>query len=168
MVNIKGLKLGTSMTDDAAESVDAVCRDHARPDETSQVQVRVVHRVGERRGAQTCEVVVRGRRCRDDGHRGTECPARPIGTLRTHERLECPELGFGEGQGAVLTDPAAVAARAVGIAVDHRVKAIDGTEVEVRARSICIHGDTPGAVEMARAVRAGLEVASVGIHSFVI
>lgn len=70
--------------------------------------------------------------------------------------------------GAVLTDPAAVAARAVSIAVDHRVMAIDGTEVEVRARSICIHGDTPGAVEMARAVRAGLEVASVGIHSFVI
>jgi UPF0271 protein len=68
----------------------------------------------------------------------------------------------------VLSDPAVVAARAVSIAVDHRVTAIDGTEVEVHARSICIHGDTPGAVEMARAVRAGLEVASVGIHAFVI
>lgn len=70
--------------------------------------------------------------------------------------------------GAVLTDPAMVAARAVSIAVNHRVTAIDGTEVEVDARSICIHGDTPGAVEMAQAVRAGLEVASVGIHAFVI
>lgn len=70
--------------------------------------------------------------------------------------------------GAVLVDPAAVAARAVSIAVDRHVVAIDGTVVDVQARSICIHGDTPGAVEMARAVRAGLEVASVGIHSFVI
>jgi UPF0271 protein len=70
--------------------------------------------------------------------------------------------------GAVLADPASVAARAVSIAVDHRVVAIDGTTVEVRARSICIHGDTPGAVEMARAVRAGLEAAGVGIHPFVL
>jgi len=70
--------------------------------------------------------------------------------------------------GAVLTEPAVVAARAVSIAVDHRVTAIDGTEIEVHARSICIHGDTPGAVEMARAVRAGLEMAAVGIHAFVI
>lgn len=71
-------------------------------------------------------------------------------------------------EGAVLTDPATVAARAVSIAVHRRVAAVDGSEIEVRARSICIHGDTPGAVEMGRAVRAGLEVASVGIHSFVI
>jgi UPF0271 protein len=70
--------------------------------------------------------------------------------------------------GAVVTDPTDVAARAVSIAVDHRVTAIDGTDVDVSARSICIHGDTPGAVEMARAVRAGLEAASVGIHAFVI
>lgn len=70
--------------------------------------------------------------------------------------------------GAVLSDPAEVAARAVSIAVDHRVVAIDGSSVEIRARTICVHGDTPGAVEMARAVRAGLEVASVGLHAFVI
>jgi 5-oxoprolinase (ATP-hydrolysing) subunit A len=69
--------------------------------------------------------------------------------------------------GAVLTEPAAVAARAVSIAVDHRLIAVDGRSVDVRARSICIHGDTPGAVDMARAVRAGLEAADVGIHSFV-
>ncbi len=69
---------------------------------------------------------------------------------------------------AVLTDPAVVAARAVSIATDHRVNAIDGSDVEVRARSICIHGDTPGAVGIARAVRAALEAASVGVHAFVI
>lgn len=68
--------------------------------------------------------------------------------------------------GAVISDPAAVAARAVSIAVDHQVMAVDGSMVAVRARSICIHGDTPGAVAMAGAVRAALEAASIGLHSF--
>ena len=51
-------------------------------------------------------------------------------------------------------------------ATDHQVVAVDGTVVEVDARSICIHGDTPGAVQLARAVRAGLEVAGVAIQPF--
>lgn len=68
--------------------------------------------------------------------------------------------------GALITDPAAVASRAVAIATEHRVTAIDGSPVEVRARSLCIHGDTPGAVALARAVRAGLEMAEVGVHPF--
>jgi UPF0271 protein len=67
---------------------------------------------------------------------------------------------------AVLTDPDTVARRAVAIATERRVTAVDGTAVEVHARSICIHGDTPGAVALAQAVRAGLEMASVGIHPF--
>ena len=59
----------------------------------------------------------------------------------------------------MLTDPAVVAARAVRLATDHQVVAVDGTVVEVRARSICIHGDTPGAVQLAQAVEApALEV----------
>jgi len=70
--------------------------------------------------------------------------------------------------GAILTDPATVAARAVAIATENRVGAIDGSVVELRVRSICIHGDTPGAVSLARAVRAGLEMAGVGIHAFTI
>ncbi|MFW2332576.1 LamB/YcsF family protein [Ilumatobacter sp.] len=70
--------------------------------------------------------------------------------------------------GAVLLDPGDVVAQARSIAVDHTVVAVDGSSVEVRARSICIHGDTPGSVEMARAVRSGLEAAGVGIHAFVI
>ncbi|NNE10999.1 MAG: LamB/YcsF family protein [Ilumatobacter sp.] len=70
--------------------------------------------------------------------------------------------------GAVITDPDVVAARAVSIATRQRVEAVDGTFVEVRARSICIHGDTPGAVALAEAVRSGLEAAGVGVHAFVI
>jgi UPF0271 protein len=68
--------------------------------------------------------------------------------------------------GAVLTDPAVVAARAVGFAVERQVAAVDGTQIAISARSICIHGDTPGAVALARAVRSGLEAAGVGIHPF--
>ena len=68
--------------------------------------------------------------------------------------------------GAVVTDPSAVSARAVAIATERKVTAVDGTLLEVEARSICIHGDTPGAVELARAVRVALEAAAIGIHSF--
>jgi UPF0271 protein len=70
--------------------------------------------------------------------------------------------------GALLTEPAAVAARAVAIATERRVSAVDGSLVELDVRSICIHGDTPGAVALARAVRAGLEAAGVGIHPFTV
>lgn len=68
--------------------------------------------------------------------------------------------------GSVITDPDEVAARAVSIAVDKCVTAIDGSTVAVHARSICVHGDTPGAVSLARAVRAALEQAAVGVHPF--
>ena len=69
---------------------------------------------------------------------------------------------------SVLTDPAAVAARAVALATERTLTAVDGSRVAVAARSICIHGDTPGAVAIARAVRAGLELAEVGVHPFAI
>ena len=70
--------------------------------------------------------------------------------------------------GAVLTDAPAVAEQAVMLARDRQVVATDGSVIDVAARSICIHGDTPGAVEMARAVRRALEASSIGLHSFVI
>ncbi|GIE91733.1 LamB/YcsF family protein [Actinoplanes regularis] len=57
---------------------------------------------------------------------------------------------------ALVHDPAAVVRRATRMAVDGEVVAVDGSVVEVPIRSICVHGDTPGAVELARAVREGL------------
>jgi UPF0271 protein len=69
--------------------------------------------------------------------------------------------------GAVLHDPDAVAARAVRLVVTGEVEASDGTAVTVGARSLCVHGDSPGAVSMATAVRAGLEAAGVALQSFV-
>ena len=59
--------------------------------------------------------------------------------------------------GSVIVDPAEAAAQAVSIAVEGRVSAADGSTVELRAESICCHGDTPGAVEIAAAVRVALE-----------
>lgn len=68
--------------------------------------------------------------------------------------------------GAVLTDPAEVVARAVALARGESVAAVDGTLLEVRAESLCLHGDTEGAVALARAVRAGLTAAGVELQSF--
>jgi UPF0271 protein len=67
---------------------------------------------------------------------------------------------------SVLVDPAAIAERAVRLAVDNEIVAVDGTLITVRARSLCVHGDTPGAVEIARAVRSALAEAGVGIYRF--
>jgi UPF0271 protein len=64
--------------------------------------------------------------------------------------------------GSVLTDPDAAAAQAVAISRGE-VTAADGSRVALRAESICCHGDTPGAVGIASAVRAGLEDAGVAI-----
>lgn len=68
--------------------------------------------------------------------------------------------------GAVIDDAHAVATRALRMAVDGTVEATDGSEVRVDARSICVHGDTPGAVELARAVRTTLEQAGVRLGPF--
>jgi len=63
--------------------------------------------------------------------------------------------------GAVLTDPGEVAARSVRLVVEQRVRAVDGTDLNVTAGTLCLHGDTPGAAELARAVREALEQAGV-------
>ena len=69
--------------------------------------------------------------------------------------------------GALLHDPDEVADRVLRIATEGTVLAVDGTLVAVPARSVCTHGDTPGAVALARAVRTRLEAAGVTIASFV-
>ena len=68
--------------------------------------------------------------------------------------------------GAVLHEPDAVAERVLRLVRDGVVRSVDGHDVEVEASSVCIHGDTPGAVVMARRVRAALEAAGVEIRAF--
>ena len=67
--------------------------------------------------------------------------------------------------GAVLTDPAEVAIRAVRMATGE-VVAADGSLLRLDARSMCLHGDTPGAAALARAVRDGLVAAGVELGPF--
>ena len=68
---------------------------------------------------------------------------------------------------AVLHDADQVTKNMVRLATEGTITAVDGTDIAMDAASICVHGDTPGAVAMARAVRAGLENAGVTIQSFV-
>ncbi|NHT17061.1 5-oxoprolinase subunit PxpA [Cellulomonas sp. IC4_254] len=66
--------------------------------------------------------------------------------------------------GALVTDPREAAERAVRMATEGTVVAVDGTAVPVDAASLCVHSDTPGAVPVARAVRAALEGAGVELR----
>jgi UPF0271 protein len=68
--------------------------------------------------------------------------------------------------GAVLDDPGLVAKRCVRLAREYTVEAVDGSVLAVGARSICVHGDTPGAVEIAKQTRAALLDAGVTIRPF--
>ncbi len=65
--------------------------------------------------------------------------------------------------GSVLTDAEVAAAQAVAIATGIGVEAVDGSRVTLQAESICCHGDTPGAVEIAATVRRALEAAGVSV-----
>lgn len=66
--------------------------------------------------------------------------------------------------GSVQVDPADAAAQAVMIARDGVVIAADGAAVSLSAKTICVHGDTPGAAAIARAARAGLGAAGVTVE----
>jgi UPF0271 protein len=68
---------------------------------------------------------------------------------------------------ALLTDTGAVVERALRLAEHGELVAADGTVLKSSARSLCLHGDTPGAVHHATAVRAALEAAGVPIAPFV-
>ncbi|MEE3664475.1 5-oxoprolinase subunit PxpA [Brenneria sp. g21c3] len=68
--------------------------------------------------------------------------------------------------GSVLHDAADVAQRMLRLVEDGVVEAIDGTLTPVQADSICVHGDSPGALEMARQVRLALEKAGVALRPF--
>lgn len=68
--------------------------------------------------------------------------------------------------GALLHEPHEVAERVRRLLTDGVVRSVDGTDVAVRAESMCVHGDSPGAVEMARAVRTALESDGVQLTAF--
>jgi len=65
--------------------------------------------------------------------------------------------------GAVITDAEAAARQAVSIARDGRVRSAEGADVRVEADTLCLHGDTPGAVANARAVGQALRAAGIAL-----
>jgi UPF0271 protein len=69
--------------------------------------------------------------------------------------------------GAVLHDPAEVAEHVLRMATDSAIRAVDGSILKINADSICVHGDSPGAVAMAVAVKAALSDAGITIKAFV-
>lgn len=68
--------------------------------------------------------------------------------------------------GSVLTDVDSIVAQAILMATEGRVRATDGSTIPLPVASICLHGDTPGALGMARAVRSALESAGVEVAAF--
>ncbi|WP_367136374.1 LamB/YcsF family protein [Saccharothrix sp. HUAS TT1] len=68
---------------------------------------------------------------------------------------------------AVLTGTDAVLAQVIGLAERGELTAVDGSVLRVEVDSICLHGDTPGAVEHAREIRAALGAAGVPVARFV-
>ncbi|HSL20450.1 MAG TPA: 5-oxoprolinase subunit PxpA [Vicinamibacterales bacterium] len=69
-------------------------------------------------------------------------------------------------EGSVIHDADAVAARAVRMVRDGSVVATTGASIALRADTICVHGDTPGAADLARRIRQALESAGVAVASF--
>jgi UPF0271 protein len=69
--------------------------------------------------------------------------------------------------GAVLHDPEQVAARMLRLVETQEIESITGRRVRLHADSICVHGDSPGAVALARAVRERLQGGGVSLRSFV-
>jgi UPF0271 protein len=68
--------------------------------------------------------------------------------------------------GALLTDSAAVAARMVRLVTDGMITAVDGQDIPIAAESLCVHGDSAGAIEMAVAVRQALRDKGITVRAF--
>ena len=66
-------------------------------------------------------------------------------------------------KGSLIEDHQAVAERAFRMALDGKVTAIDGTEIDIRADTLCVHGDNPGAVQMVKAIRERLAAAGIDV-----
>ena len=68
--------------------------------------------------------------------------------------------------GSVIHDPDVVAQRMLRMVTEGKIGAVDGTDVAVEAQSICVHGDNPAAVALARALREKLSAQGVELKAF--
>ena len=103
----------------------------------------------------------------------------PLIELARHEGLTCIAEAFADRAytptgalvsrrepGAVLHDAEQVAQRMLRLVQTGEIEAIDGSVTRIEADSICVHGDSPGAIQMAREVRQLLEQSGVSLQSF--
>ena len=65
--------------------------------------------------------------------------------------------------GAVIQDPEDVITASLRMVIESKAIAINGQEIPIRADTICLHSDTPGAVELARKIRERMEAAGVEV-----
>jgi UPF0271 protein len=65
--------------------------------------------------------------------------------------------------GAVIHDNELVAAKVLKLVKEGKVRAIDGSEIELKAETICVHGDNPKAVALVKRIRETLEAAGVAV-----
>ena len=93
--------------------------------------------------------------------------------LRTVSEVFADRAYMPDGQlvprsqkGAVLHDPQEVAKRMLHLVQDGTVQTIDGSTIHLKADSICVHGDSPGAVSMAAELRTLLEKSGIAIQPF--
>lgn len=68
--------------------------------------------------------------------------------------------------GSVISDPDRAADRALRLAAEGTLEAVDGSVLDLAPETLCIHGDTPGAVRLAERVRAALEGAGIRVAAF--
>ena len=98
--------------------------------------------------------------------------AQEAGLRTAHEafadRAYTPEghLVSRKEAGSVLHDPAQIAQRCIAMATGEPIQDVNGDPLSLQPDSICVHGDTPGAVEIARSVRAALEDAGLELAPF--
>ena len=69
-------------------------------------------------------------------------------------------------QGAVLHDTQLIARRMLQLARQGTLEAIDGSTITIEAQSICVHGDSPGAVAIAQEIRRAFEADGISVRSF--
>ncbi len=93
--------------------------------------------------------------------------------LRTVPEAFADRAYRGDGQlvsrrepGAVLRDPADIAERVAVLVKTGRIVAVDGSTIAVSVESVCVHGDSPGAVQIASAVRKRLAAEGVALAPF--
>lgn len=100
--------------------------------------------------------------------RAAEAAGSPTATEAFADRAYTPEgtLVSRREPGSVLHDADEVARRMVRLVTEGVVEAIDGSTVAVSARSVCVHGDSPGATAMARRVRDAFADAAIDVRPF--